>query len=242
MTFRTSVTIVASPRPRVGKTLLARLLTDFHRHEGRSVAAFDLNSGEATLTDFLPERATAAGIVDIQGQMALFDTLVADDNTSKVVDLGSASFESFFALAGKIGFAEEARRRGIAAAILFMMTPDHTSVEAFRNLRRRLPQITLTPVHNEMLGAAPAREKYPVSSSGALQLKFPALGPHLRKYIERPPFSFSDASLANATQVPLDAHIELQRWLRKIYLEFRELDLRLLLADLQSTIRLPSQS
>ncbi len=30
MSFRNSVTIVASPRPRVGKTLLARLLTDFH--------------------------------------------------------------------------------------------------------------------------------------------------------------------------------------------------------------------
>ena len=34
MSFRNSVTIVASPRPRVGKTLLARLLTDFHLHEG----------------------------------------------------------------------------------------------------------------------------------------------------------------------------------------------------------------
>jgi hypothetical protein len=50
MSFRNSVAIVASPRPRVGKTLLARLLTDFHLQEGRSVAAFDLNAaGEGTL-------------------------------------------------------------------------------------------------------------------------------------------------------------------------------------------------
>ncbi len=40
------------------------------------------------------------------------------------------------------------------------------------------------------------------------------------------------------SDIPLDVHIELQRWLRKIYLEFRELDLRILLADLQSSIRL----
>jgi hypothetical protein len=46
MSFRNSVAIIASPRPRVGKTLLARLLTDFHLQEGRSVAAFDLNAGE----------------------------------------------------------------------------------------------------------------------------------------------------------------------------------------------------
>jgi len=58
MSFRNSVTIVASPRPRVGKTLLARLLTAFHLQEGRSVAAFDLNTGEGTLAQFLPEHVT----------------------------------------------------------------------------------------------------------------------------------------------------------------------------------------
>jgi hypothetical protein len=40
-----------------------------------------------------------------------------------------------------------------------------------------------------------------------------------------------------AVGIPLNAHIELQRWLRRIYLEFREVDLRLLLADLQTSIR-----
>jgi hypothetical protein len=239
MSLRTSVTVIASPRPRVGKTLLARLLTDFHLREGRPVAAFDVNAGEATLAEFLPQHATTAAIVDIKGQMALFDTLVAADTINKVVDLGHESCEPFFSLAGKIGFAEEARRRGIAPAVLFIMTPDHTSVEAYRRLRSRMPQLALTPVHNEMLGAAPRRDQYPVAGSGAVQVKMPALTPGLRKYIERPPFSFSDASLANAPNVPLDAHIELQRWLRKTHLEFRELDLRILLADLQSSMSHP---
>jgi hypothetical protein len=56
MSFRNSVTIVASPRPRVEKTLIARLLTDFHLSENRKVVAFDLNSGERTLTQFMPEQ------------------------------------------------------------------------------------------------------------------------------------------------------------------------------------------
>ena len=169
--------------------------------------------------------------------MALFDRLVADDGTTKIVDLGHESFESFFALAKQIGFAEEARRRGIAPAILFVITPDRTSVEAYRSLRSRLPQATLAPVHNEMLGSAQHRDKYPTSGSGAAQVRLPALAPGLRRYIDKPPFSFSDSGLAAAPGIPLDAHIELQRWLRKIYLEFRELDLRILLADLQSSIR-----
>ncbi|MGB8893333.1 MAG: hypothetical protein WCD13_03315, partial [Pseudolabrys sp.] len=109
MSFRNSVTIVASPRPRVGKTLLARLLTDFHLHEGRSVAAFDLNTGEGTLAQFLPEYVTRSAIDDLKGQMALFDRLMAEDGTPKIVDLGRASFEPFFTLASQFGFAEEAR-------------------------------------------------------------------------------------------------------------------------------------
>jgi hypothetical protein len=240
MSFRNSITIVASPRPRVGKTLLARLLIDFHKHEGRAVAAFDLNAGEGTLAQFLPELVTTSAIGDVKGQMALFDRLVSGDDSTKIVDVGHEAFESFFALAHQIGFAEEARRRVLAPAILFVISPDRTSVDAYRSLRSRFPQATLSPVHNELLGAAQHRDKYPVSGSGAVQVRFPVLAPGLRKYIEKPPFSFSDSQLANTKDVPLNVHIELQRWLRKTYTEFRELDLRILLADLQSSIRLES--
>jgi len=37
--------------------------------------------------------------------------------------------------------------------------------------------------------------------------------------------------MGNAVGIPLNARIELQRWLRRIYLEFRAFDLRILLAD-----------
>jgi hypothetical protein len=240
MSFRSSITIVASPRPRVGKTLVARLLTDFHQGENRKVVSFDLNSGERTLTQFLPQPTVAASVRDVNGQMALFDRLVTDDDTTKIIDLGHESYESFFTLAQQIDFIEEARQRSIAVAILFMVTPDQTSVTAYRNLRDRFPRAMLVPLHNEMLGSAQHRDKYPISGSGALTVKLPALAPGLRKLIDSPPFSFANSNMGSATDVPLDAHIELQRWLRRIYLEFRELDLRLLLADLSSSIRFGS--
>lgn len=131
MSFRNSITIVASPRPRVGKTLIARLLTDFHLGENRKVVAFDLNSGERTLTQFMPKQTVAASVGDVNGQMALFDRLVTGDDTTKIIDLGHESFESFFTLAQQIDFIEEARQRSIAIAILFMVTPDQTSVTAY---------------------------------------------------------------------------------------------------------------
>lgn len=239
MSFRSSITIIASPRPRVGKTLLARLLADFHRQEGHAVETFDLNAGEKTLAHFLPGQTTTATIRDINGQMALFDRLVADENTTKVVDLGHEFFEAFFAVTHQIGFVEEARSRSIAVAILFTMTPDKTSVEAYRSLRGRFAHATLAPVHNEMLGPAQHRDKYPLAS-GSPMVRVPALAPGLRRHIETPPFSFAGPQMADAVGIPPSAHVELQRWLRRIYLEFRELDLRILLADLRSSIRFGS--
>ena len=238
MSFSHSVTIVASPRPRVGKTLLARLLVDFHRHEGRAVAAFDVNSGEGTLAQFLPAHTKVSRLADINGQMALFDRLVADDGATKVVDLGHEQLEPFVALASRIGFDAEARKRGIAPAILFVIAPDRASVEAYRGLRSRLPQATLAPLLNELLGPSTHRDKYPMLGTGAALVRVPLLAHGLRRYIEKPPFTFAEQEFANRREIPLDVHLELQRWLRKVYLEFRELDLRILLADLQSSIRL----
>lgn len=235
MSFRTSVTIVASPRPRIGKTLLARVLTDFHRHEGRAVAAYDLNGGEATLREFLPQQTTAARVDDIKGQMALFDALVAPDDVNRVVDLGHASFEAFFSIAEQIGFVEEALSRGIAPAVLFVLTPDRTSVEAFQSLRRRFPGLTLAPVHNEIFGATQYADRYALRFSDRL-VRMPMLAAGARKFVEVPPFSFND--VGRARLMSPEALEELQHWLRKIYLEFRELDLRVLLADLQSAITL----
>jgi hypothetical protein len=221
MPFRNSVIVVASPRPRVGKTLLARLLTDFHLQEGRSVAAFDLNTGRGTLAQFLPEHVTRSAIDDLEGQMALFDRLLADDGITRIVDLGHASFESFFGLAYRFGFADEARSRRIGFAILYLLTPDLTSVEAYHNLRGLSPAAVLAPVHNEIFGAAQHRKRYGLAGSAAV-IRLPLLAPAVRKYVETPPFSFADSQL----------DMELQHWLQRIYLEFRELDLRILLMDL----------
>jgi hypothetical protein len=238
MAFRNSVIIVASPRPRAGKTMLARLLVDYYAQEKREVSAFDLSGGDDSLARFLPGQVTVSDIDNVSGQMALFDLLITADDAVKIVDVGHEIYETFFSIAYRIGFADEARKRGIAPVILFMMSADRPSTDAYRQMGERFRRATLSPVHNEILGAVRAREKYPPSGLGAAMMRLPALTPGLRRYVETPPFSFADTQLANARNIPLDVHIELQRWLRKVHLEFRELDLRVLLADLQSSIRL----
>jgi len=231
-----SVTIVASPRPRVGKTLLARLLIDFLLHEDSSVAGFDLNSGEGRLAQFLPEHAIAASVGDVNGQMAVFDRLIVNDGVAKVVDLGHESFASFFTVAHQIGFIEETNNQGIVTAVLFVLTPDASSVEAYAGLRKRFPQAMLVPAHNEILGPAHSG-KYPIGQTGVI-MQLPVLTPALRKYGDRPPFSFADRRCLS--QLPPELLLDLQQWLRQVHIEFHEMTLRMLLADLSSAIRISS--
>jgi hypothetical protein len=235
MSFRTSITIVASPRPRVGKTLLARVVSDFHHHEGHPVAAYDLNAGDETLADFLPWTTLVSSINDIRGEMAVFDALVAGDDVHRVVDIGHTSFANFFDLAERIGFADEAHARGIVPLVLYLLTPDRTSVEAFHGLRRRMPGVTLVPVHNEIFGATQHRDRYALAADDTV-VRLPLLAAGLRRYVEAPPFSFADELPPQG--MPPHAFDELQRWVRKMHVQFRQLYLRGLLADLRSALSL----
>ena len=237
MAPRSFITIISSPRPRVGKTLIARLLADFHLNNGRKIAGFDISADDAALTEFLPEHATRADVAEINGQMALFDRLVADDGAYKIVDVGHPSFKTFFAVARQIDLAEELRRRGSVLVVLFVATPDATSVEAFTQLRRDFPQAAIVAVQNELLGPPQQRDKFAAAGAGTKPVHIAALAPGLRKFIDRRPFSFSESG----GDVPLETHLELQRWVRKSHLEFREMELRVLLSNLQSSLNIQPQ-
>ena len=117
MSGSTHVFIVCSPRPRTGKTLVARLLSEFYlsnakavgQSESKPVVGYDLSPYEPGLSAFLPAITTQSSLDDTNGQIALFDQLVLDDDRAKVVDLSHMVLEKFFTLAFDIGFDEEAR-------------------------------------------------------------------------------------------------------------------------------------
>ena len=62
MQRRTPIFIVTSSRPRVGKTLIARAMTEYFLAQGRPVAAFDVNPDDFKLMDHLPADTAAASI------------------------------------------------------------------------------------------------------------------------------------------------------------------------------------
>jgi hypothetical protein len=233
---RGALFIVASPRPQVGKTFIARLLIDFLRLERRIPLGFDLNPGGEALRDYLPASTVVADIGSIMGEVSLFDRLIVDDGFSKVVDVGHAAFDRFFAIAQEIGFFEEARH-SLDAMILFPADPHPLAVTAYAELRRRIPHAILTPVLNEgILKGRRVREQFPFAREAAVPLQIAALAPLLRTQMENASCSFAELHQRLPGAIPVALALELQAWTRRTFVEFRELDLRLLLEQLRPSL------
>ena len=99
----TPVYIICSPRPLVGKTLIARLLSEFLLLKNGTVNSFDINLKEPSLLDYLPRTTETADVIDTYGKMQLMDRLIVDDGIAKVIDLGFHAFDEFFKMTDIVG-------------------------------------------------------------------------------------------------------------------------------------------
>src|SRR5437868_8120406 len=135
---RTPVYIICSPRPLVGKTLVARLLAEFLLLKNGTVAAFDINLKEPSLLDYLPAVTETADVIDTFGKMQLMDRLIVNDGVPKVIDLGFHAFDEFFKMTDEIGFMKEAARRGVAPVILFVADTDRVSARGYEMLKQQI--------------------------------------------------------------------------------------------------------
>src|SRR5438034_2198710 len=145
----TPVYIICSPRPLVGKTLIARLLSEFLLLKNGAVTAFDINLKEPSLLDYLPDITETAEIENTYGKMQLMDRLIVDDRIAKVIDLGFHAFDEFFKMTEEIGFLKEAARRSVAPIILFVADTDRVSARSYQMLQEQMPPKALITIDNE---------------------------------------------------------------------------------------------
>jgi hypothetical protein len=217
---RTPVYIICSPRPLVGKTLIARLLSEFLLLKNGTVISFDINLKEPSLLEYLPRTTETADVIDTFGKMQLMDRLIVNDGVAKVVDLGFHAFDEFFKMTDEIGFLKEAVRRGVAPAILFVADVDRASAAAYSMLKQQIPPSALIAVDNEHV----VRGELPAAMEQGRVVRISALPVFLKTYIDRLTFSFT-GYLRNEK----DSSTELHQWIRRNYTSFRELELSLIL-------------
>jgi len=221
--------VIASPRPRTGKTLLARLLMEFFQDSGRQLIGFDLNPREPMLAGRFPKLVWPVDIGNIHGQMELFDRLVADTASTKVIDLGYGPFEQFFRVIGDIGFAEEARRRGMDTIVFFLTDQAMATVRVYAELQR--VGAIFQPIHNETASLTFTKEDFPPTRPECSVIRMPRLSQVVRGVVDRPSFSFN-TYMANQPGGPTEIH----SWIADLYRQFRDFELRLLMSRLNSSL------
>lgn len=231
MTRRTPVYIVCSPRPRVGKTLLARVLADFQLINGRQVTVYDVNRTEHVLAGFLPHHTVTADVGETRGQMAVFDDLIRNDGVPRVIDVGTDSFDLFLTVARQIGYMDEARRLGVDPVLLFVADPHPHSPQIYGYLHHGFPRTIIVPVENQAnLSRWPYMEHFPPYTVER-GLFVPRLNPVIKGVTDKPHFSF-----ASFMRRPADMRTELHVWTEKLFVEFRELELRVMLHELRGAL------
>src|ERR1700716_3469367 len=155
---KTPVYIICSPRPLVGKTLIARLLSEFLLLKNGNVVSFDINLKHPSLLEYLPKITETAEVDDTFGKMSLMDRLIVNDSVAKVIDLGYHAFDEFFKMSDEIGFMKEAARRGVVPVILFVADTDRASARSYAALAEQIPPTMLVVIDNEYVvrGEMPA--------------------------------------------------------------------------------------
>lgn len=195
MAEKKRIHIVASPRPRTGKTLLARLLADRLALAGERCIAFDTAAGERRLSGYFLE-TTEIDLERVADQMKLFDAFTAAPDASQVIDVGYRQFARFFALARSFDYFNEAAAAGIEPVLFFV--PDN-STEAFDAglvLHKEAPELAAVLVRNADLGE-PGRTLTTSAGYTGLRADLPLmrlarLDPFFVTAMEDPRLSLSD--------------------------------------------------
>ena len=235
MQRRTPVFIVTSSRPRVGKTLrraradriLLRRSTagrGFRRQSGR------IHSWSTTCRPIPPPPASTTRAA----RWRCSTSSLLEDEVPKVVDLGHLPFERFFSVMQQIGFATEAaapRDRADGAV------PRRSATSA----RGRATPCCLTAFQIaagagaqriRAAGRARYRAAFPADAAGRGADRHSGADAVVRSVVERPSFSF-----ISYVQKTNDTTSELFDWMRRVFLSFRELEVRLLLGEITPQLR-----
>lgn len=221
----TPIYIICSPSPQVGKTLIARLVSEFLLLKNGTALSFDVNLKEPSLLDYLPNITETADVIDTYGKMQLMDPLIIHDRVAKVIDLGFHAFDEFFKMCEQVGFMKEAARSYVVPIILFVASTDRNSIRSYEMLRRQIPPAALVTIHNEFV----LRGGLPDAMDSERVLRIPALPLFLKRYIDRLSFSFT-GYLRNEK----DWSTELHQWIRQNYTMFRDLESSVILRRYRS--------
>jgi hypothetical protein len=188
--------IVASLHARTGKTLLARVLSDYFVLSGNRPLLFDTDTAEQTLHASFPRDAVVVDLGEVRDQMTLFDTLAARSPEARVVDVSHHAFRKFFKVMQESRFVGEARARQVEPVLFYIADRNPDAYEEARLLRERFAECALVLVQNAFIGAVKDLTRrsagYQALEAHDLRMTLPRLDPAIADAIEDRSVSLSE--------------------------------------------------
>ncbi|MBL8907915.1 MAG: hypothetical protein JNM20_14680 [Rhizobiales bacterium] len=216
--------IICSDRPRNGKTLVARLIADYHLLCQHETEIFDLSSDPRGLTLYFPVRGRRTDLTKTADQMALLDRALTSPPHDCVVYVPPHLNGEFFNYLHQFDFSAAARAHHIEIIIYYVVDKASGSLSAAEAVRVGNPDNRFIIVWNEAFLPS-VREGFATGLLNTLkkdgQLVLPKLPPNLLKPVEDPGFSFSNFVLSDEPRLPSAMADQLKEFLADI---FRQLD------------------
>lgn len=222
-----TVHIIASDQTRNGKTLLSRLLADYLLLDSRDPFLIDTDPPDAPLRAYFPGRTQLADLDNVQGQIKIFDTILASTGRDYVIDLNARHTDAFFQQVKDLDFTTELKNRGYRIVVFFIVDSVLESAKAFRIISRTIRADLHLPVRNAFIGTSlPADEN---------AFDLPLLNEQTFKQIVHRHFSIREFVLGDPQNLPPADDLALKRFVYTIMQGFTDLEPALRLARAKSS-------
>lgn len=219
---KTRVYLCCSSIRRSGVSTTARLLTDYFICGGRTPEGFDIDPSEPDYGARFPQCVTIVDASKVQGQIAIFDRLLAHDGTPKIVDVQHRFYDAFFETIDQIGFMDEAERSLVQPIVVFHTDASEASLDASRALIRRWSNPFLIVAVNRGAALLGARAPDILSEfPAAQQFNIGALDSVSRASFEAADFSLTDFLLTPPLDMSFVTHMALRVWTKAVFNQFR---------------------
>ena len=226
MAEKPTIHITCSDAARNGKTLLARLITDYLLLDRRDPFLIDTDAPEGPLRQYFPGRTVLADFEKMAGRMKVFDTILASPGRDYVVDLPQRHTHDFFTATSELNFWQETRSAGFRVFIYFIVDRNLSSLRAAREIEQLARPDIFIGVRNEHVGSSwPADEA---------SLHLSALPRHLSVAVSDKRFSFSQFVLGDEQYLPPADVTTLNRFLVEVLDGINGLDVAISLAQISS--------
>ena len=242
MEQKSHIYIVCSDQTRNGKTLFARLFTDFLLVLGGNPFVIDLDAPTGGICDYFPEISEVFDVASVPGQMELFDWILGTPGRDYVLDVPARFLDKLFTVMDDINFLEGAGAQGFEVNVFYMvegstkslttaqMVHDNFTVDRFFVVRHEeldedLKDFRKLSLFNELIGQG--------------QIILPQLDRDVLDEIEKESFSFREFIEGEDSDMDAKTQFKLASFLEGVIAGVQRIKRRIDIGHLQRVERTP---